>query len=257
MGILYTVGALTWMALPVFALDIEPMPVGLMGTPLAWWADAPAGLSDEQLYGVIAAFVLGLILLAQWALLMPGTGLATRLAARGRPLRRSVIAAAAMAMLITAGMITLVLEVIGVWESVWDHGGGEVGYFLWAGMLVLWFLWTWVFSIYWRQGDRYTQLGKIIRALVAGSFLEAVVAVPVHVVATRQPDCYCEKGTYTTFVFAGTVLLWAFGPGIVLLYMRERYRLARVLESCARCGYSLRGNTSGVCPECGTKIESD
>ncbi len=25
-------------------------------------------------------------------------------------------------------------------------------------------------------------------------------------------------------------------------------------EGCAHCGYSLRGNVSGVCPECGTPV---
>jgi hypothetical protein len=34
--------------------------------------------------------------------------------------------------------------------------------------------------------------------------------------------------------------------------VRTRYRAAR--NVCARCAYDLRGNTSGVCPECGTAV---
>jgi len=248
--------ALVWLFLPAFDLDVEFTPAGLIGTPLSWWPSdtVPLGLSESQFYAALAALVLGLVILAQWAFLRPGVGFAVRLAARGRPLRRSVIAAAAMAMLLTTGMIALLLEGFGVWESLFDGESGAGGGVTWLGMLTLWLFWTWVFWVYWRQGDRYTQLGKIIRALVAGSLLEAVIAVPVHVRAMRHSDCYCEKGTYTTFVLAGTVLLWAFGPGIALLYMRDRYRVARVLEPCAKCGYSLRGNESGVCPECGAKV---
>jgi predicted RNA-binding Zn-ribbon protein involved in translation (DUF1610 family) len=26
-------------------------------------------------------------------------------------------------------------------------------------------------------------------------------------------------------------------------------------NACSSCGYNLTGNTSGVCPECGSKIE--
>jgi hypothetical protein len=29
------------------------------------------------------------------------------------------------------------------------------------------------------------------------------------------------------------------------------------LPACQRCGYCLTGNTSGVCPECGTKVQSE
>lgn len=33
------------------------------------------------------------------------------------------------------------------------------------------------------------------------------------------------------------------------LKMRSRY--------CVRCGYSLRGNISGICPECGRRFKID
>ncbi len=99
---------------------------------------------------------------------------------------------------------------------------------IWAVMLVIWGIWSWIFFVYWKQGDRYTQSGKMIRGLVAGSILETIVAVPVHIWATRQRECYCCRGTYTTLILAATVLIWAFGPGIILLYMREKYRMEKL-----------------------------
>ena len=68
----------------------------------------------------------------------------------------------------------------------------------------------------------------MIRGLVAGSILETIIAVPVHIWATRQRECYCCRGTYTTLVLAATVLIWAFGPGIILLYMREKRRVEKL-----------------------------
>jgi len=255
-GFLYVIAALLWIIWPLSDVDTEPPVSGLLGTPLSWTPGSKELLPETKtIYTVQIATVVGALLLAQWAFLRPGRGFTLRLAARGRPLRRSVIAAAAMAMLLTAGAVATILELAGIWRPFVQDGGGTTAFTVWGAMLVVWTAWAWVFWVYWRQGDRYTQLGKILRALVAGSLLEGVVAVPVHVWAARQEKCYCLKGTYTTLVFAGTVLLWAFGPGIVLLYMHDRYRVARVLEPCARCGYSVRGNTSGICPECGTRIE--
>jgi hypothetical protein len=200
------------------------------------------------------AFGLGLLLLAQWVFLRPGRAWTARVATRARPLRSAVIVAAAMAMLLTVGFLALLLELPDWWEGILDNGSSwwtRSG--VWTAAAILWAGWAWVFFVYWRQGDRYTQLGRMVRGLVVGSLLEACVAIPVHVAVMRERDCYCARGTYTTLVLAGTVLLWAFGPGIILLYMRERCRRARLFPLCPQCGYNLTGNTSGVCPECGAR----
>lgn len=232
---------------------------GLFGTPLTLGKLAEQG---ELSYGINIAVVVGLLLAAHWAFLRPGRRWTVRLSATGRPLKSAVFAAAFMAMLLTTGMIALLLELPGWWQTImggmddvygWSRGWGLA--VIWAVMLVVWGLWAWVFFIYWRQGDRYTQLGKMVRALIVGSLLEAFVAVPVHVWATRQRECYCCRGTYTTLVLAGTVLLWAFGPGIILLYMREKHRRAALFAVCAKCGYDLRGNPDAkTCPECGADL---
>ena len=244
-GILYTLAALVWAVLPFFSdlLFEEFLGAGLMGTPLGWWSDGPLG------DGVNLALILGLLLLAQWAFLRPGPALRMRLVSTGRPLKSAVIAASAMAMLLTVGAFALLVELPDWWEPM--LGGTLIIWTPMLVMLVLWGVWAWIFFLYWRQGDRYTQLGRMIRGLVAGSLVEALVAVPVHVWVMRQRDCYCARGTYTTLVLAGTVLLWAFGPGIILLYMREKYRRAQLFPICTKCGYDLRGSTD-VCPECGT-----
>ncbi len=251
-GILYAIAALIWAVLPFFSdlLFEEFVGAGLIGTPLGWWSEGPRS------YGVNLALVLSLLLLAQWAFLRPGRAWRMRLAGTGRPLASAVIAASAMAMLLTVSAFTLLVELPNWWEPILDSAGewGPWGLLIiWVPMLALWGVWAWIFFVYWRQGDRYTQLGRMIRGLVAGSLVEALVAVPVHVWVMRHRDCYCARGTYTTLVISGTVLLWAFGPGIILLYMREKYRRAQLFPICTKCGYDLRAST-GVCPECGTPI---
>lgn len=89
-------------------------------------------------------------------------------------------------------------------------------------MLVLWIAWASVFFVYWRQGDRATRLGKVIRGLIGGSLLEGFIATGVFVWNPHNEGCYCTRGSYTGLVFGATVLLWCFGPGLALLFMRER-----------------------------------
>jgi len=261
-GILYTLAALAWMTIPFWGKAVfgdEPFGsdsiyAGLMGTPLS----SGMLLGLEQLgYVIDLVFTIGLVLIAQWAFLRPGRGFTVRLAEQGRPLKSAVIAAALMAALLTTGLISLLMELPNWWQPTLEaHDGWGIGY-IWAGMLVVWGVWAAVFFIYWRQGDRYTQTGKMIRGLIVGSVLEIFIAVPVHIWAVRQRECYCCRGTYTTLVLAGTVLLWAFGPGIILLYWREKYRHQRVLPTCIECGYDLRGTVAAgrcECPECGRSI---
>ena len=222
-GVLFTVAGIVWAILPFFS-SLEDF-AGLFGSVLILNAFA---VDDEVFYGINLALVLGLVLLAQWAFLRPGKGFTVRMATVGRPLKSSVFVAGLMATLLTTGFIALLLELPDWWQPLLgDKKDGfyvSSSFIIWAVMLVLWAVWTWVFFVYWRQGDRYTQLGKMIRGLVAGSILEAIVAVPVHIWASRQRECYCCRGTYTTLVLAATVLIWAFGPGIILLYMREKRR---------------------------------
>jgi len=64
--------------------------------------------------------------------------------------------------------------------------------------------------------------------LILMVFVSNFVSVPVY--ATRQDDCYCARGSYTGLVFGATVLLWAFGPGVFLLFVREKRRTEKLLD---------------------------
>lgn len=259
-GLAFELAAIGWILLPylfeILNLDLHANWAGLLGTPLV--VPVP-GLDFESAHLISALVVIGLLLLAQWVFLRPGRLLPIRLTAQGRPLKSAVMVAAAMAMLLTLGAFALLLELFGVWkrflspedyDPAWTSVGG-----IWAGMLGVWAIWTALFYRYWRDGDRYTQLGRVVRALIAGSFVEAVVSAPVQAFASKENDCYCERGSYTTLICAGAVLFWAFGPGIALLFLREHYRRARLFPHCRECGYDLRGGLR-VCPECGSSASS-
>ena len=222
-GILFTIAGIIWAILPLLSNNDDF--AGLFGTVFIIHQLAT---DSELAYDINVVIVLGLLLFAQWAFLRPGKGWKVRMATVGRPLKTSVFAAGVIAMLLTVGFVALLLELPNWWEGIMEVESYWGIACVWITMLIIWGIWFCIFFVYWRQGDRYTQLGKMIRGLVAGSILEIIIAVPVHIWATRQRECYCCRGTYTTLVLAATVLIWAFGPGVVLLYLREKRRIEKL-----------------------------
>ena len=208
----------------------------------------PAGKWE---YLGVAFVFLALLLFAQWIFLRPRRrGWIVELTKTGQPMKTAVCVAAFMAALLSIGLVSMLLEIPDWWSEIMETPPGFVG--VYGGILVAWIAWAWVFYRYWQDADHYTRLSKMVRALLTGSLVEFLVAVPVHVLVARQRSCYCARGSYTALIFAGTVLMWAFGPGIILLYMRERHRRACIFPICDTCGYDLRGDEVGRCPECGT-----
>ncbi|MCE9592214.1 MAG: hypothetical protein K8S99_17045 [Planctomycetes bacterium] len=262
LGLLAITPGLVWVLWPElkwFGVDS----VGVMGTPVIWGAmiaeamGYPGGFNGEGFLNACAgAFLVGLVLLAQWMFLRPRRDLAIRLAKTARPMWTSIITAAFMAMMLTTGLIATLLTLPGWWEEVVQDKNNL--YYTWLVMLLLWSFWAVLFFIYWRGGDRYTQLSRMVRRLLAGSILEMIIAAPVQAYSDRPNDCYCAKGSYTGLILGGTVAVWAFGPGIVLLFLREKYRRAKLnTVECTACGYDLSGSLRAgktECPECGAKV---
>jgi hypothetical protein len=60
------------------------------------------------------------------------------------------------------------------------------------------------------------------RGLIIGSVLELIVAAGVFIWKTDEDNCWCARGSYTGLVFGATVMIWAFGPGLLFLFLREQ-----------------------------------
>lgn len=168
---------------------------------------------------------LGMFFLTQWVFLAPGKSVRIRLRQTGRPLRRAVWAAALMAGLLTVGLLACAAELCSLWEAVFSL------WYILGALAVCWVIWAAVFWTYWRAGDGGSQYYRMLRGLMGGSVLELLVATPVHIWYTPQSDkdCYCARGSYTGLILGGTVLCWTFGPGLILLLLREKNRRAPLL----------------------------
>jgi hypothetical protein len=170
---------------------------------------------------------------------------------RFRRMAVSLTAGALMAALLTFGFLGIIVSLLRSnfdWFSKLGDGAIPLVFLIgipWAFWLVLFVL---LWSQRWEQG-----FGKMYRLLLAGTWLELLITIPVDVSVRRRTNCYCDEGTFFSLVIGVTMAFWTFGPGIVFLFLSRRS--PRDAGTCAQCGYDLRGLTSSRCPECGTPFE--
>ena len=185
----------------------------------------PALEGSEDLGRILCVILyLGFFLMTQWLFLCPRHIWKMKLEPSGRPMKRAAVGVGFAVMLLSVGLLYSVFDLVSpVGES---RGIGR-----WMFLLIpvaLWCFWSFIFWVYWRRGDYYTWAGRVIRGLIAGSVLELFVAVPIY--ATRQDECYCARGSYAGLIFGATVLLWVFGPGVFLLFVKEKHRRDKLLD---------------------------
>ena len=222
--ILCLVGGLVWLLSLCFGFG-----VGLAVTPgivlLGPLYDTFESMGQSGYLLVVLLYV-GLFFFTQWLFLSPRKLWKIRTIATGRPMKKAAVGAAFAMMLLFIGLVFSILDLFSV--EIYDSPPSVIEYLFLSLPLILWILWSIVFCIYFRQTDYYTWTGRIIRGLIAGSILELFVSIPIYI--TREDDCYCARGSYAGIVFGGTVLLWAFGPGVFLLFLREKHRIEKLDE---------------------------
>jgi hypothetical protein len=189
---------------------------------------------DKVGYLLLVLIYLGLFFATQWFFLCPRNVWKIKLKPTGHPMKRAAVAAAFAITLLSIGLLYSILDMFSdtIFTDLTNSPNkipGVIRYTVLLVPLVLWCLWSVIFIIYWRQSDHYTWVGRVIRGLIGGSVLELFVAIPIYV--TRQDDCYCARGSYAGLIFGTTVLLWTFGPGVFLLFIREKQRRETLLDS--------------------------
>lgn len=113
-----------------------------------------------------------------------------------------------------------------------------------------WIVWGFLFYAACCRLDCLAAMRRIVLTLIFGSLLQLLATVPSHLIVVRRPGCMVGHMT-ALGIFGGLcVMTWAFGPGIVFLFLYETRK--RTAGHCPECGYYLRGLTRQRCPECGT-----
>ncbi len=88
--------------------------------------------------------------------------------------------------------------------------------------LFSWIVWGLLFYVYTHRLERFTVLVRLTTAVLAGSLVELLAAVPAHIIVRQRPGCLVGLLTMIGIVAGIYVMLWSFGPGIILLFLRDR-----------------------------------
>jgi len=126
-----------------------------------------------------------------------------------------IVASLAMTVLV-AGLLLALFELADF------SGNGWFDYVFWSVIGLSWIGWGIVFFIWQRRKERYKVIRNLISPLLAGSLIELMVSIPSHIIVSRRPGCFVGIATTIAIACGVGVMLWAFGPGIILLFLKER-----------------------------------
>jgi hypothetical protein len=205
-----------WLVAALYALVLFAFmfPLGL-----AAFAGSPDGRPAQVFAQMLAPqlwIIIGVMTLAQFALLRVPV-----LAAAGRPLARgplwvTVLAATAMMGVLVYGAGLVLLEAINHQDLA------VVALYVGAGS---WGLWAVYFFHATRDRSPSEVTHRVQRVLWAGSILELLVAIPTHIVARHRHECCAGFLTFLGLACGMSVMLFAFGPSLYFLFASRWKRL--------------------------------
>jgi hypothetical protein len=171
---------------------------------------------------------LGVMVLSQAALLVFPVRIS-----QGRPVTKTwifwpILAAGVATVVLVLGMGLVFMEILAYALSQgkeeangWTGEYWYISAIIMAVVIVFWVVWAFIFGFYAGRSEPKDLMGKIVRWLLAGSILELLIAIPAHVYARSKNDCCGGLGTVWGLAAGTAVMLFAFGPGVFMLFVRR------------------------------------
>jgi hypothetical protein len=182
--------------------------------------------------GLYVALVVGLFAAEIWDYGVPVVGLVTVVSLAVfifgagtrdlfRPIRRPrlllPVAVAAFLFGVLAAGLTIALD-----EAFSGlHSEDDYVIFFWAFLAANWIFWAALLYVYTRDLDRFHAIFRLAQLVFAGSLAELLSSVVAHLVVQRRPGCFVGIQTAIGILAGLAVMFWSFGPGILLLSLRQ------------------------------------
>lgn len=166
--------------------------------------------------------LLALLALSQFALLAVPVRIAER-----RPVSRgavwpTVLAGGFASALLATGAVFAIIAFL-YQDELPGYGEDLTIRIAAAAAVVSWGVWAIVFNRTSMSFGPEAFLKKHREALIKGSILELMIAVPTHIVARRRDNCCADMMTFIGLVLGFGVMLFAYGPAVFFLFA-ERWR---------------------------------
>jgi len=109
-----------------------------------------------------------------------------------------------------------------------DTNSNKLSNAILLGILGLnWLFWTVVLFIKYKGSEHIAALNGIITNVLSGSLVTLLIAIPAHIYVERRHGCFVGMATSLSVSIGIVVALWAFGPGIFILFLEEKRKLAK------------------------------
>lgn len=163
---------------------------------------------------------MAIMIASQLALLMVPVRVASRRPVTQEPLWMTILAGALM----MAGLVTG--AALSIWEFLFRDKGFDASGAVALGLTLLtWLVWTGIFYRMSRGRTPADFVTRQCRVFLAGSILELLIAVPTHIVARSRDYCCAGFMTFIGLTMGICVMLFSYGPGVLLLYAERWIRL--------------------------------
>lgn len=204
-------------------------------------------LANDPGWNALAWGVAALLFVASQALFIFGAGTWDL----GRPVRKihlwiPITVATILFAVLSAGFV-LALSELFRWKL--DTPGSEVlpVIVVWSALIGSWIVWGVLLWIYTYRVDRFRALHRMTSWLFLGSIAELLAAVPAHILVTRRPGCLLGLATGAALIAGLAVMVWTFGPMVILLVLRNRYHRERA-QRRQKISDAAAGNTGANPP---------
>ena len=139
-----------------------------------------------------------------------------------RPIRgwRLIVPAAVAALMLA---ILIGSTVMALWELFYLEDDWVIPAWL-ALVTVSWIAWGVLLFNFCRDRERFAIIERLTGLLFAGSLATLLVSIPAHIIVSRRPGCFVGLFTALGIASGVYVMLWSFGPAILLLFFSEKRR---------------------------------
>lgn len=208
---------------PLIVAALYGLVLVLLFVPLGWVAFLPGWRQLGRMAGFMAAWQFWLIIVtlvvAQWVLLRVPVALVSGRPVRQRSVRATVAAATLMLALLAFGATLSIIEFCTRLE-------GAIGFPHAAAVAALaWLGWALYFRRCLKREPAAAGVARLQRFLWTGSILELLIAIPTHIVARHRDYCCAGLLTFLGLACGVSVMLFAFGPALLVLFVDRWKRL--------------------------------